>query len=535
MMRKFFLSTMVLVLLALPTCQVQKLRLKQQYRQLNELVHREAQKDSIPFIKCHLQNGGVVVFQKNWHLDTAAAEISGQGRYFDFNRERLKEGFLRVGMDSVALYEANRLEPGLESRRLAGLMILSSLNIAGTIFCAHNPKACFGSCPTFYTGPGKSVHEAAAEGFSRAIFPSLAYADVDDLDTVTTGKSFSLYMKNEALETHVVRDAALLALPCKKEEQIYQSPQDDFYAGSRPQAPSKALSAEEGSILQAIRAVDDKAYFSPADGHNLYSPEELLLELPLPAESGDSLGLVLDFRQSLMTTYFIYSALSYMGPEASDYLSQREIANQKQALGRLAILKKLGGIEVSVYKAREESWKKLGNFYETGPIAINRQVLPFAQEDQKGPIRLKLRLNRGLWRINRVGLTRLHRVVKPEVVKPRAVRRAGVKAAKELRLLQDSTEQLISWPGQTRRLEYQLPTEAPAYALFLRSEGYYLEWMREQWLEDQDLLKLRQMMKNPEAYLREEAQPYKRYEEHMEEVFWSSQVKPNALSHYENP
>jgi hypothetical protein len=186
MMRKFFLSTMVLVLLALPTCQVQKLRLKQQYRQLNELVHREAQKDSIPFIKCHLQNGGVVVFQKNWHLDTAAAEISGQGRYFDFNRERLKEGFLRVGMDSVALYEANRLEPGLESRRLAGLMILSGLNIAGTIFCAHNPKACFGSCPTFYTGPGKSVHEAAAEGFSRAIFPSLAYADVDDLDTVTT-------------------------------------------------------------------------------------------------------------------------------------------------------------------------------------------------------------------------------------------------------------------------------------------------------------------------------------------------------------
>ena len=534
MLRNSLLMLAAIALLSVSACLIQQLNLKRQYSNLNDLVHAEAQHDSVPFIKCHLQNGGVVVFQKNWELDTAAAEIRGNGTYFEFNRQLLEKGKLVVGMDSVVLYEANRLEPGIESGRVGSLLVLSFLNVSGTVLCAINPKACFGSCPTFYTAPNSTVHDAAAEGFSRAILPSLEYADVDDLDTLLQTDHFSLTMKNEALETHVLRSVELLALPGKENEQIYQSNDKTFYAGTFPHTPLIAEKGNGKSIMGEVYRRDKVDYFSPADSMNLHSREELYFEFPAEEISKDSLGLVLDYRQSLMTTYFIYSALSYMGNQATDYLSRRELENQQQPAGKLEIMERLGGIEAFVFDKEKGDWRFLGELYETGPIAINRELLPFENRNIDSTVRIKLRLNRGLWRVNGVGLTEIHRQVRPVVVEPTEVSRDGIAEPRELDLLRDPQKRLLSWPGQSRHIRYRLPDEDQSYALFLRSEGYYLEWMRDSWLEDQQLLSLRQMMKSPGDYLKDQAQPYKKYEQNMEEVFWSSQIKPNAISHYEN-
>ena len=88
-------------------------------------------------------------------------------------------------------------------------------------------------------------------------------------------------------------------------------------------------------------------------------------------------------------------------------------------------------------------------------------------------------------------------------------------------------------PGSEYSLGFLLPQANTEYELFLYSKGYYLEWMRQKWIKDKDLLKLRQMVYNPKKYLKEEAENFKKYETTMEEVFWNSKIDTKTFSYYE--
>jgi hypothetical protein len=58
--------------------------------------------------------------------------------------------------------------------------------------------------------------------------------------------------------------------------------------------------------------------------------------------------------------------------------------------------------------------------------------------------------------------------------------------------------------------------------------------MREHWIKDKDLMKLRQMVDNSKKYLREEAEGFKQYEASMEQEFWNSRIDTKTFSYYEN-
>ena len=58
--------------------------------------------------------------------------------------------------------------------------------------------------------------------------------------------------------------------------------------------------------------------------------------------------------------------------------------------------------------------------------------------------------------------------------------------------------------------------------------------MRKNWIKDQDLMKLKQIVYNPRGYLKEEAKDYKRYESTMEQDFWNSKIDTKTFSYYEN-
>jgi len=88
-------------------------------------------------------------------------------------------------------------------------------------------------------------------------------------------------------------------------------------------------------------------------------------------------------------------------------------------------------------------------------------------------------------------------------------------------------------PGDEYTINFRLPKQDQDYELFLYSKGYYLEWMRESWIQDKDLYKLWQMVENPKAYLKSQAEDYKEYEKTMEETFWNSKLKTKSFSLYE--
>ncbi len=93
--------------------------------------------------------------------------------------------------------------------------------------------------------------------------------------------------------------------------------------------------------------------------------------------------------------------------------------------------------------------------------------------------------------------------------------------------LLDPDDALTTLPGDEYTLFYRLPEEHDAYELFLESKGYYLEWMREEWLKDENPARAAMMLFNPGAALRSLAPEYKRVEPEMEKYFWRSRyVRP---------
>ena len=63
------------------------------------------------------------------------------------------------------------------------------------------------------------------------------------------------------------------------------------------------------------------------------------------------------------------------------------------------------------------------------------------------------------------------------------------------------------------------------YELFLESRGYYLEWVRKEWLADENPALAAMMLINPERALHVLAPDFKKIEPEMEEVFWSSRYE----------
>ena len=74
------------------------------------------------------------------------------------------------------------------SSAVAGLTVLSVASAGMTVYCIANPKACFGSCPTFYAQDEAGQPMMMAEGFSASVSPTLEDTDLDALFRATADR-----------------------------------------------------------------------------------------------------------------------------------------------------------------------------------------------------------------------------------------------------------------------------------------------------------------------------------------------------------
>lgn len=493
------------------------------YSNANHLLYDYEGKIHQDFLKTHLKDGSVCVLHTQWEIDSSQQIIKGYGERYDANRRLVYTGELQVPIDSLALAEVNRPLSEQEEAQIGGLAILTGVNFAMGVLCAFSPKSCFGSCPTFYLNEDDNVHYADAEGFSNAILPSLAYGDVDAIGSQEViGDSIEIILKNEALETHCLKSAELWAFPTNKGERVLQTRDHQFYRTGQSFLLQEAL--HKGQRIDHLLQLDDRVeWFSLADSDHLRSKEEIILsfnELPV----NQRLGVSVHFRQTLMTTYFIYSALGYMGDEASDFLADREIKGDLKKRTEAGIFNELGELEFYYRKNDQDEWIPLGNLYETGPIAINRQFIPLPEACEGTDLQLKIVGNKGLWRIDQVRLDAIIEEVEPLKLSPTALVKGGQAAPQGLERLLDDSLHLISMPGDRYQLKYVLPQADQRYELFIFSEGYYLEWMRDSWRKEKNMAKLYMMFHHPKTYLKGETAAYKAYETNMEMCFWNSRI-----------
>jgi hypothetical protein len=471
------------------------------------------------FLKVHLLDGSVELFDK-WEIDDTARVVRGEGERRDFDRLRVKLGRDTIPFEHIALFETNDT---VTSGATAAMTIVTLGSAALSSYCISNPKSCFGSCPTFYAWNGERM-ELQAEGFSSSVLPSLEDSDIDELYSAKpAGQRFDLRLTNEAMETHIIRYADILAIQRPANGRIINSPDERFYSATSITPPSRCI-APEGECTGLLNSYDTKERFSYADSRNLAERETV--DVQFPSVPPGKHGLVIGFRQTLLPTYIFYQALAYLGNSVGYWMAECERNSASMKSSFESIGQKLGGIEVFV-QGPDHQWIKAGEVNETGPIATNVQIVPLP--DNGMPTAVKLRMSKGVWRINYLALSAITEAPLPIRIKPDEIYRGITKDDETLAKFTNRTKPLITLPGDEYTLSYQLPADYAQYDLFLESRGYYLEWMREQWYADENPVKAIKMFREPDAYLKEEAAHFKSLEPQMEDAFWRSRYV-----HHEN-
>ena len=334
-----------------------------------------------PFLKIHMRDGSLFVLSP-WEADEAGHRVSGTGQHYAASREVLGHGIFSLSLDSVALFETNVARP---SPSVALLSVITGITAGVAIYCATNPKACFGSCPTFYVSDG-TRDVLQAEGFSASVAPSLEATDVDALFRARPkGREVRIQMVNEAYETHVVRFANLLAVPRALGRRVFADVAGEYWSVTDPVGPTQCT-APEGDCAAALAAFDERERWSLADSTDLGTRETIDLVF---AGSTPAPALMLASRQSLLPTYLLYQAFAYLGRSAGQWLAAFERADATTANRAGAVVAALGGIDVLVPN-RTGGWDSLATVRETGPLASDVRLVPLPATD--GPVRVRLRM-----------------------------------------------------------------------------------------------------------------------------------------------
>jgi hypothetical protein len=441
-----------------------------------ELIEVEkVKKLTTQYLKAHLKDGGVIVFS-SWKINKESKQISGEGKSYDFNRKLQLTGRLSISFSEVVVLETNDKSnnPGV-----ATLVVLGALSSVVSFHCLINPKACFGSCPTFFI-EGDTSLRLVAEGFSSSISKSLEETDVDRIGQSLVPGPVQITMKNEALETHMVKQVNLLTVEKKTDEAVFRDNEGAFYKVKKLQPPTQAV--HQGvSVVSKIGVQDHTEWFSYADSLNLLEKEEIYLTFDNP---GESAALVLDKRQSLLTTFLFYHSLAITGGATAYYMTDMENGNDWLKKRVHIFYNLLGGIEVS-YQDENAKWQVLGTVREAGPIAADAHLIRLPVVTQK-VLHIKLRMTKGLWRIDRVNLATVLSKAEPERIHPFAVQKNLSPDPEALAQLLDRESYLVTFPGDVYTIQYPVQYDA-SKEYFLESEGFYVEWMRDEWLKEQDL------------------------------------------------
>ena len=169
-------------------------------------------------------------------------------------------------------------------------------------------------------------------------------------------------------------------------------------------------------------------------------------------------------------------------------------------------------------------WRAVGRFDEAGPIAGDLQVVPF-EGSGDSPVHVRLRLARGHWRLDAVALAALGEPIAPMRLAPVSVEHGGRHDETARARLVNGARHLVTHPGDSYRLTFRLPRSDGRLELFLESEGFYYEWMRSEWLAEEDARMAALAIADPAEALRRLAPAYKAEEPDLERAFWASRFR----------
>lgn len=445
-------------------------------------------------IKAHMPDGSVYIFSR-WTISHENRRINGTGSHLDAARNMLASGSLAVAIDSVALVETNVRTASTTPVFFAALGIAS---VGLAVYCFSTPKACFGSCPTIYsTTAGREALEA--ESFSHSIAPLFEMRDADRISVQPDARGeLRLEIRNEALETHYINHLELLEVAHAPGG--YAVPDggggafvlDNFAEGVT------AVTRSGNDVSRMIAARDGIAYETDSTALAGASPSDAFdhIDLSLRAPAADSAAVLLTFRASLLSTVLFYDfMLAGQGTRAIEWLTT-DLSTISGAIEIGDFYTAWMGIRVSVRDGR--NFVDVGRVGGAGPIAWDERavIVPVLEQDS---VRIRLSFLADAFRIDRIVVAQhiaqgeIRPIPLARVDSTASLRRAsgtmenGAGLERQLRTAAAAPDEhyLMTYPGTSFEAVFDVgvPETPTSRTYFVASQGYYIEWIRRDWLQ----------------------------------------------------
>ncbi len=375
---------------------------------------------------------------------------------------------------------------------LTTVMVVTDLSI--TAACIMDPKACWGSCPTFYNSDGYLV----AEGFSFSLFKTFETWDLDRIDARAEDGTVPLTMRNEALETHLVHDVVLVAVPKGDGEIFFDRNSGKFIRADRLQPPI----ACENCSLELVSQADDEVYVSPADSIDLARRDTITLIFPNPG--GERIAIDIRARNSLLGTHILYGLIGLTGPKYWTFVHMMDepLLSKPFVINGFSKWEKFWHLRVLV------NGTVAGKIRYEGPIAFEHFTLTL---DNPGTDSIVVQLEevKGDWEFDNVVAGRVVDMDVPyREIAAQLPRNAG--------------DYFRTYPGDSLILTFDVGDGD--YQFFLKTRGYYYEWQRTAWAEHPDPKLASYLFFHPDSAYRYFAKSYKAGEVEARNVFIKSRV-----------
>jgi hypothetical protein len=433
-------------------------------------------------VKAHLTDGSTVVFEEG--VTVAEGKVTGDGRKYDVTLDTSIR-VSSIALDDVAAMESYRTP--VKAGQTAAVNVIGApfavIGIAGLA------KALFGSCPTTYS-LSDDVPVLEAESFSYSIAPSFEARDVDRLDGPDGDQeTVELIVRNEALETHYINHLELLEVVHDPARTIVPDPKGRPLEVGTLSAPIMAMDRSHRRISGVLDLPDGTSWSSDAAQLRRASLDDFedYIDLTFDApRNSDRVALVFRLRNSLLNTVLLYDVmLKDQGFRALDWLGQD--------LDRFLDKARLGlwysdrmGMRVSVWERGQ--YREVARVGDQGPIAWKdvAVTLPVPPDTDKMRVRLSFVVDN--WHIDQVAIS-------PEVRRAdvRAVPLARVEAP-ETGALEGARENLsmpdrryvVTRPGEALHVTFDVGAvpEGRIRTFLIAAQGYYIEWMRRDWLNE---------------------------------------------------
>ena len=432
-------------------------------------------------VKVHLTDGSTVVFEKG--ITVADGQVAGEGRKYDLTLDTSVR-VSSIALDDVAAME-NYQTPLQTGETVAANTLGVPMAVMGGLVLA---KALFGSCPTTYAlVDGAPVLQA--ESFSYSIAPPFEARDVDRLNVPARDRdTVELIVRNEALETHYINHLELLEVVHEEGQRVFPDPQGQPLVVGKLTPPLLAVDRGGRRIAGVLDLADGTSWSSDAAQLRRASLDDfedsIDLEFEAPRNS-DQVALAFRLRNSLLNTVLLYDVmLKDQGFRALDWLGHD--------LDRFIDKAKLGlwyrnrmGMRISVWDGGR--FRQVARVGDQGPIAWKdvAVTLPVPEGDR---LRVRLSFVVDNWHIDWLAISpEVHRADVRAVPLARVeVPEVGTLGGALENLASPDKTYVVTRPGEALHVGFDVGAvpEGHTRTFLMAAQGYYIEWMRRDWLNE---------------------------------------------------